>query len=233
MGRFSRLPLLGHYAVDLDEVPSEDEDQGSLLAMTLAEGLSEAETIPASPATALAAALAASAPGRTAPSASASDLSEGSEIDCIELQDSEFAVFVDEASSEVETKPGSPVAAPAASACAPATPASAQTAPATLASDLHWGSVVECIEVIHSDSEVEIVYIQELPKPLTPEEEIQKMGDEERYGHFHRVELRESGVQHRVRRVSEGIARETPEQRRVRKRTFREQVHGEGWSASV
>ena len=54
------------------------------------------------------------------------------------------------------------------------------------------------------------------------------MQHEERRGHFHRLEVFQSGVHDLLRRVREAIASESPEERQVSRRIFREQVHGEG-----
>ena len=94
------------------------------------------------------------------------------------------------------------------------------------------GDVVEVISVVsESSSELELVEINDVeidlePRFLSPQQENEHMREEERYGHFHRVQARHSAVQARLRRVSEAIANESPEERQVRRRLFYEAVHG-------
>ena len=118
-----------------------------------------------------------------------------------------FSLDLDEGSSEAETIPGSP----------------------DRVSSSSIATTVEIIELTESDdasSEVEIVEAQ-IVKPLTPEKESHKMRDEEKYGHFYRLELHQQGVQDRLRGVREAIASDTPEERRVRRCIFRQQLYGE------
>ena len=61
---------------------------------------------------------------------------------------------------------------------------------------------------------------------LTSSQEIQKMQEEERYGHFWRVQDRHQQVQARLSRVFAEIAAETPEARRVRRESFQRAVFG-------
>ena len=90
---------------------------------------------------------------------------------------------------------------------------------------------VESIEIQDSDrcfsSVAEIVGVSETIACLSPEEEIQKMQGEERYGYLHRVELRALAVQARLSTVRQAIADESPQERRVRRMSFRRQVYGE------
>ena len=72
------------------------------------------------------------------------------------------------------------------------------------------------IEVVSSEDEV--VEITELV--LSTTQEIEKMREEERYGHLYRVQDRQRAREDRLRRVLEDIAREDPEARRVRRRSF-------------
>ena len=94
------------------------------------------------------------------------------------------------------------------------------------------GEIVEVISVdSESSSELELVEVNFVetdlePRILTPQQENEHMREEERYGHFHRVQAQQSAIQTRLRRVSEAIANESPEERQVRRRLFREAVHG-------
>ena len=76
-------------------------------------------------------------------------------------------------------------------------------------------------EVDSSSDDVEITSIL-----LTSSQEIQKMKEEERYGHFYRVQDRQDQIQARLRGVFEQIAAETPEARRVRRQSFQRAVFG-------
>ena len=81
------------------------------------------------------------------------------------------------------------------------------------------------IEVVSSEDEV--VEITELV--LSSTQEIEKMREEERYGHLYRVQDRQRAREDRLRRVLEDIAREDPEARRVRRRSFQTAVYGRFW----
>ena len=113
---------------------------------------------------------------------------------------SDVFLIVDEGISEAETIPGSP--------------------------DCSEAETIPVIEIMDSDSEIEFVRI---PEVLTMQQEHERMRAEERYGHFHRVEVHQAGVQERLSRVLQGIADETPEQRRARRQSFRRAVHGDEW----
>ena len=91
--------------------------------------------------------------------------------------------------------------------------------------------IVESIEI--SDEEVAEISDVEVVKLelLTPEQEIECMKNQERYGHFHRVELRELAWKARLSRVSRDIENESPSAKRARKRTFKDAALGEGWDA--
>ena len=75
------------------------------------------------------------------------------------------------------------------------------------------------VEVISSDSELEIVPVKLPPKALTPEQELAKMKEHERFGHYWRV-LEKRAVDRRVRAVSEAVAQESPANRRVRRKNL-------------
>ena len=81
------------------------------------------------------------------------------------------------------------------------------------------------IEVVSSEDEV--VEIIELV--LSTTQEIEKMREEERYGHLYRVQDRQRAREDRLRGVLEDIAREDPEARRVRRRSFQTAVYGRSW----
>ena len=72
-----------------------------------------------------------------------------------------------------------------------------------------------------SEDDVQIVSIL-----LTSSQEIQKMQEEERYGHFYRVQDRQDQIQARLRGVFAQIAAETPEARRDRRESFQRAVFG-------
>ena len=78
-----------------------------------------------------------------------------------------------------------------------------------------------CIEVVDSDSEVEIVKVATV---LSPAEEQSRMQHEERYGHYHRVQLEHDRIQGRLARVIEDKNKQTPEERRLRRAFIREQL---------
>ena len=89
--------------------------------------------------------------------------------------------------------------------------------------------LVECIEVSDS-SDVEILEVLEPHKQLSPDEEIERMRAEERYGHLHRIEHRQAVVHSRLRAVFEAIACESVEDRCARRERFRQAVHGSDWA---
>ena len=80
---------------------------------------------------------------------------------------------------------------------------------------------IDIIEVEESDSEVEVVKVAVL---LTPDQEQLKMQNEERYGHFHRVQLKNEQIENRLKRVIGEIESMTPEERRLRRARIREQL---------
>ena len=118
-----------------------------------------------------------------------------------EGQDSEVFLILDEGISDAETIPGSP--------------------------DCSEAETIPVIEIIDSDPEVEIVQISRLSQLLTIQQEHERMRAEERYGHFHRVELHQAGVQERLSRVLQDVVIEAPEHRRARRLSFRQAVHGD------
>ena len=75
------------------------------------------------------------------------------------------------------------------------------------------------IEVVSSEDEVaEITGLV-----LSTTQEIEKMREEERYGHLYRVQDRQRAREDRLRGVLEDIAREDPEARRVKCRSSKQQ----------
>ena len=80
------------------------------------------------------------------------------------------------------------------------------------------------IEIEDSESEVEVVKVVKVDILLSPDEEQLRMQNEDRQGHFHRLQLENLRVEARVKRVSEAIIEQTPEQRRLRRRFIREQL---------
>ncbi len=82
---------------------------------------------------------------------------------------------------------------------------------------------IEIVEVVDSDSEVEVVNVATV---LSLSEEQLRMKSEERYGHLHRVEVEQERVEDRVKRVVEATNEETAEQRRVRRRHVQKQIVG-------
>ena len=80
---------------------------------------------------------------------------------------------------------------------------------------------IDIIEVEESDSEVEVVKVAIL---LTPVQEQLKMQNEERYGHFHRVSLKNEQIEKQLKRVIEDRESMTPEERRLRRMRIREQL---------
>jgi len=123
------------------------------------------------------------------------------------LPSGNFALDLDEANTDAETVPGSPDRV-------------SSTTSATVES-------IEIQDSDHCSSVAEIVGVSETIACLSPEEEIQKMQGEERYGYLHRVELRALAVQARLSTVRQAIADESPQERRVRRMSFRRQVYGE------
>ena len=109
-------------------------------------------------------------------------------------------LILDEGISEAETIPGSPV--------------------------LYEEDTVPIIEIVDSDSEVEFVEHSKVSQMLSMQEENECMKVEERFGHFLRVQAREQVVQDRLSAVFQAIASESTEQRRARRQSFRQQVHG-------
>ena len=78
------------------------------------------------------------------------------------------------------------------------------------------------VEVNSSESEVE-----EVPIQLTPELEIQKMKEEERYGYLYRVEDRQRAVEKRVRGIVEDIASQDPQARKARRQSLQLAIVGD------
>ena len=77
---------------------------------------------------------------------------------------------------------------------------------------------------ISSDSEVEILSVIVVPKALTPEQELANMKENEKFGFYWRVLERQEGIYRRLRAVSEAVAQESPEARRVRRKTFQKVI---------
>ena len=125
-----------------------------------------------------------------------------SSVTVVDEVGADFATIVDEDEdiSEAETIPGNP--------------------------DCNEVTNSDMIEVIDSDSSVEILQVNEAPKLLTPEEENARMMGEERQGHFLRAEHRADRLRDRLRSIAEARNCETPEERRARRQRFREAVHG-------
>ena len=117
-----------------------------------------------------------------------------------EGQDSEVFLILDEGISDAETIAGSP--------------------------DCSEAESISVIEILDSDPEVEIVQTSRPSKVLSIQEEHERMRAEERYGHFHRVEVRQAGIQERLSRVLQDIVTEAPEHRRARRLSFRQALHG-------
>ena len=80
------------------------------------------------------------------------------------------------------------------------------------------------VEVISSDSELEILSVKFPQQVLTPKQELAKMKEHERFGHFWRVLEKQEAVDRRVRAVNEAVAQESPADRRVRRKTFHKVV---------
>lgn len=121
-----------------------------------------------------------------------------SSVTVLEDNEADFATIVDEDEdiSEAETIPGNP--------------------------DCNEVTNSDFVEVIDSDSSVEILQVNEAPMLLTPEQEKARMMSEERHGHWLRAEHRAD----RLRRIAEERNCESLEERRARRRSFREAVHG-------
>ena len=85
------------------------------------------------------------------------------------------------------------------------------------------GEIVQLISESSSDVELIEIISHEL---LSPEQENERMREQERFGHFHRVEERHSARQARLRRISEAVANESPSDRQLRRRRFYEAIHG-------
>ena len=91
------------------------------------------------------------------------------------------------------------------------------------------GEIVQLISESSSDVElIEIISHETISGPdlLSPEQENERMREQERYGHLHRVEERHSASQARLRRISEAVASESPEDKQLRRRRFYEAIHG-------
>ena len=82
--------------------------------------------------------------------------------------------------------------------------------------------VVEVVEVVSSESEVE-----EIPTVLTPQQELQKMKEQERYGFLYRVRDQQRQREDRVRGVVEDIASESEQVRKARRVSIQAAIVGE------
>ena len=89
--------------------------------------------------------------------------------------------------------------------------------------------IVQLVSESSTDVElIEIISHETISGPdlLSPEQENERMREQERYGHLHRVEERHSASQARLRRISEAVASESPEDKQLRRRRFYEAIHG-------
>ena len=82
-------------------------------------------------------------------------------------------------------------------------------------------ATVLSFEVDSSSEDLEITSIM-----LTTSQDIEKMKEEERYGHLFRVQDRQAQMEARLRGVVAEIASETPEAGRVRRQSFQRAVSG-------
>ena len=79
------------------------------------------------------------------------------------------------------------------------------------------------VEAISSDTDVEMTkpnVEQIISETLTPEQELAKMKDHERFGFYWRVVEKQQEVERRVRAVSDAVAQESPVDRKCRRKTF-------------
>ena len=132
------------------------------------------------------------------------------------------SLIVEETISEVETIPGSPHFIEQGD-----TISEVETIPGS-PHFIEEGDTIPVLEIVDSDSEVELVEPPQVVQVLTMQEELERMRAEERHGHYIRVELRQLAVEERLSSVFQAIASETVEQRRARRLSFRVQVHGSG-----
>ena len=79
---------------------------------------------------------------------------------------------------------------------------------------------------ISSESEVEIIAVKMAPKLLSPQQELLKMKEEERYGFLHRVEHQQHQQLDRLTRIREEIANDSAEAKKARRRSFQKTIHG-------
>ena len=94
------------------------------------------------------------------------------------------------------------------------------TIPGEIEIDARSDTTPTVIEV-SSEDEVEITQI------LSTAQEIDKMKEEERYGHYYRVVDRQKHIEDRLKAVRKSIAAEDPESRKVRRQSFQRAVHGD------
>ena len=80
---------------------------------------------------------------------------------------------------------------------------------------------LDIIEVLESPPDVE--FVQET-KLLSIEEEQLSMKNEERYGHFHRVQRESERIEARLKRVIEERDQQTPGEKRLRRHAIREMM---------
>ena len=80
------------------------------------------------------------------------------------------------------------------------------------------------VEAISSDTDLEILSVKPVPKTLTPEQELAKMKEHERFGFYWRVVEKQQEVDRRVRAASEAVAQESPADRKLRRKTFHKVV---------
>ena len=109
-------------------------------------------------------------------------------------------LIVDEDISEAETVPGCPA--------------------------MFEEDTIPVIEIVETDSEVEVLEVSPVSQILTMQQEIEGMRAQERFGYLFRVQEQAAGVEGRLSRVFSSIAQESVEDRRARRANFRVQVHG-------
>ena len=75
-----------------------------------------------------------------------------------------------------------------------------------------------------SSSDCEIVAVRMPSKVLTPEQELARMKDQEKYGFLYRLQDRQQHWGDRLKRVRQNIADESPEDRNARRKSFHRAV---------
>ena len=93
--------------------------------------------------------------------------------------------------------------------------------------------VVEVVDLIsRTSSEVEFVSEDFVDSLLTPEQELERMRSEEKWGYLTRIQDRQSAVQSRVSWVCQEVQSLSYEARRLRRISFAQAVHGEYFAAT-